>query len=48
MDYTTVSRFKTELHATLAADDVLIGTLITAASRAIDRKVTGAIEPTTG
>ena len=47
MDYTTLARFKSELHATQAADDALIGTLITAASRAIDRKVTGAVEPAT-
>jgi hypothetical protein len=48
MDYTTVERVKSELHAqpTITVDDVLIGRLISSASRAIDRKVTGAMETT--
>jgi hypothetical protein len=41
MDYTTVERVKQEIHATLSYDDALLGKLVTAASRAFDRKCTG-------
>lgn len=41
MDYTTLERTKQGLHATANADDALLGKLITAASRAVDRKCTG-------
>ena len=43
MDYTSVTFCKQELHATSGSsmDDGLLGTLVTAASRAWDRKCTG-------
>lgn len=45
MDYTTLARVKSEMHAAAVTDDALLTTLITAASRAIDRKVTMTAEP---
>lgn len=45
MDYTTLAKVKAEMHATLTTDDTVLGTLITAASRAIDRKVTQTADP---
>jgi len=44
MDYTTVTQVKAALGATETADDTLLGTAITAASRAIDKHCTGAVE----
>jgi hypothetical protein len=46
-DYTTLARFKQELHIdpNSVADDTLISLLITAASRAWDRKCTGVVDP---
>lgn len=41
MDYTTVERVKQEIRSTKTSDDALLAKLITAASRAIDRKCTG-------
>lgn len=41
MDYTTLARFKAALHAEKTTDDAIIGSIITAASRALDRKLTG-------
>lgn len=41
MDYTTVARVKLEMHASANTDDALLATLVTAASRAIDRKCCG-------
>lgn len=45
MDYTTLARVKQEMHAEAPTDDAMITTLITAASRAIDRKCTGVTDP---
>lgn len=42
MDYTTVDLVKAAIKATESGDDALFATLVTAASRAIDRKMTGA------
>ncbi len=41
IDYTTVQRVKDEIHAKATADDALLALLVTAASRAWDRKCTG-------
>lgn len=41
MDYTTVQAVKDALHGKLSTDDALLGTYVTACSRAIDRKCTG-------
>ena len=41
MDYTTLARLKTEVNITEAGDDVRLPIVITGASRAIDRKLTG-------
>lgn len=46
MDYTTASLVKTEvLRTSETADDAIIATVVTAASRAIDRHCTGAMPP---
>jgi len=45
MDYTTLARVKQEMHAQEVTDDAVITMLITAASRAIDRKCTGVTDP---
>lgn len=42
MDYTDLARVKAALRATETADDAVLASLITAASRAIDRHCTGA------
>jgi uncharacterized phiE125 gp8 family phage protein len=42
MDYTSIIRVKNALKITGDGDDALLATLVTAASRAIDRKCTGA------
>ena len=46
MDYTTLARVKQEMHIVSGSsvDDALLGTLITAASRALDRFCTGTVE----
>jgi hypothetical protein len=46
MDYTSVARVKQELHiiSGSSVDDALLGTLVTAASRAWDRKCTGVVD----
>jgi hypothetical protein len=41
VDYTTTARVKSELHVTGSGDDALIGQLVTAASRSVDRLCTG-------
>jgi hypothetical protein len=41
MDYTTLTQVKNEVRIKTSTDDSLLGILITAASRAIDRKCTG-------
>jgi hypothetical protein len=41
VDYTTLSQVKAEIRDTVTTDDALLAILITAASRAIDRKCTG-------
>ncbi len=41
MDYTTVARVKSEIHAEKTTDDALLALLVTAASRAMDRRCTG-------
>ena len=46
MDYTTTALVKTAMSSTEATDDTQIGKLVTAASRAIDRKLSGAISST--
>lgn len=43
MDYTTVTNVKNALHIATTGDATLLATLVTAASRAIDRYCTGAI-----
>lgn len=45
MDYTSPERVKAHLHVTGSADDALLATLVTAASRAIDRKCTQSTAP---
>jgi hypothetical protein len=47
MDYTTLEDVKAEIHApdTVTIDDTLLGKVITAASRAIDKKCTGVVTP---
>jgi hypothetical protein len=47
VDYTTLARTKSELHSASGntTDDALLSSLITAASRAIDRLLTGTSEP---
>lgn len=42
MDYTSAARVKSALKVTGTGDDTLLATLVTAASRAIDRKCAGA------
>ena len=44
IDYTTVQRVKDEIHAKATADDALLALLVTAASRAWDRKCTGVVD----
>lgn len=44
MDYTTLARVKAELRTAQATDDGLLSSFITAASRAVDRKCTGAVD----
>ena len=41
MDYTSLARVKAEIHGKATGDDALLSLLITAASRAFDRKCTG-------
>lgn len=45
MDYTDVERVKAEMQSNKSTQDALLGTLITTASRAIDRKCTGVSDP---
>jgi hypothetical protein len=44
MDYTTVAQVKAALGTTEVADDAILATTITAASRAIDKHCTGAVQ----
>lgn len=41
MDYTTSTLVKSAMHTTKTADDTLLGTLVTSASRVMDRLLTG-------
>jgi hypothetical protein len=41
MDYTTLAKVKAAMHVDQATDDVLLATVVTAASRALDRICTG-------
>jgi hypothetical protein len=45
MDYTSPERVKAHLHIAESTDDALLATLVTAASRAIDRKCTQSTAP---
>jgi hypothetical protein len=45
MDYTELTRVKSEMQSSKTTQDALLSTLITSASRAIDRKCTGVPDP---